>query len=610
MNNEKLEIRHEKLKEKKLLSSFAAVNLSRLTPQASGNTHYALRTTYHALRTTCHYLLRIGDTEQIILLIIALGFALRLYTLGSESLWYDELLQLDIAQGPLETIFPRLRGHSAVPLDYLIAHVWMLLGRGDGWVRLPAVVVGTLTLPVMYQFGRRLLGRREGLLVMALLALAPFHVRYSQEVRPYALVVLGVTLAGYGFWRFWQTGRWRYFAPLQAGVLIFLLAHIFAAVIIIPLFIFLAVIFITGPGRARAARLCGALALSGLAPLAIFWWMGWGDVLFYTSASFGEALVQPDKFTANMSDQPKPVTGPDVDWPFIRAMILAPFVGQESLPALLYFYGLTGLGGFYLLARKKYRLLFLLVLWLLLPPVIITIFLIYRDTFFASRYIISIFPASLALLSAGILAGPRWLKQRGQARLSVGLLAVLLALALFNFGVGLSRYYRQQDKEQWRLVAEFVAANAGPNDAVIAFRAEPTMNWYYPRAWTAPNYYQNLASVQQAVAGSERSWVILSIFSSGADAKIKAWLSEQQAVRFVLDPVIHVYYLGHNIPHDQLLAEIQNFALPVDHALYASLARENRRRPEVARQYYHLAIQHAPSRQVKAEYQAALDALR
>ena len=86
------------------------------------------------------------DPHQIIhltaLIIIALGFGLRLYHLASESLWYDELLQSDIAQGTppgqggLASIFPRLRGHSAVPLDYLISHGWMLLGQIDSEVRM------------------------------------------------------------------------------------------------------------------------------------------------------------------------------------------------------------------------------------------------------------------------------------------------------------------------------------------------------------------------------------------------------------------------------------------------------------------------------------------
>jgi hypothetical protein len=77
----------------------------------------------------------------------------------------------------------------------------------------------------------------------------------------------------------------------------------------------------------------------------------------------------------------------------------------------------------------------------------------------------------------------------------------------------------------------------------------------------------------------------------------------------VLDPVITVYYLGYTATPDELLADIQEFALPVDHALYASLARENRRHPDVARRYYRLAIDHAPDDPTRAIYQAALDAI-
>jgi hypothetical protein len=51
-------------------------------------------------------------------MIILVGFALRLHKLGWESLWYDELLQLDIAQGTIPSIFAKLKRHSALPLDY------------------------------------------------------------------------------------------------------------------------------------------------------------------------------------------------------------------------------------------------------------------------------------------------------------------------------------------------------------------------------------------------------------------------------------------------------------------------------------------------------------
>jgi uncharacterized membrane protein len=216
---------------------------------------------------------------------IALGFALRLYQLASESLWYDELLQLDIAQGlppgvgGVATIFPRLRGHAAVPLDYLIAHFWILLGRSDGWTRLPAVMAGTLALAVVYQLGRRLLGRTEGLLLLALLALSPFHVRYSQEVRPYGLVILGVSLAVYAYWKLRQTMRWRDFVTFQSGVLIFSLAHFFSWAMFAPLLIFTGSDLIRRSKRKQSAKLLGLLLASLLLPALILNSTGWGRLI-------------------------------------------------------------------------------------------------------------------------------------------------------------------------------------------------------------------------------------------------------------------------------------------------------------------------------------------
>jgi uncharacterized membrane protein len=552
---------------------------------------------------------RFTTTRTVALVIVALGFALRLYTLAGESLWYDELLQLDIAQDRLVNIFPRLRGHSAVPLDYLIVHFWIWLGRGEGWVRLPAVFGGTLTLPVAYRLGQAFLGRKAGLLFMFLLALSPVHVQYSQEVRPYALVVLGITLTVYAFWRLNQTDRWRYAVPLQIGVLIFSLAHIFAIVIFLPLAIFAGLDSIFRQKRRGAHQSFVILILSGVAPLLIFILMGWGDVLFYASRGFGQALVEPDAFVVGADQELAREGGPELDGPFFRDKIFALFAPSPSIMSLWLFNGLAGLGLIYFLTQKRVKPGLLLALWVVLVPLIIVSFLVFREKFFAPRYIISILPAYLILVTAGILALPQWLKQIGLPWLSAVMFLILASLVLVNLTGGLGRYYREPDKENWRLVSNFIAANAGSDDVVIAFKAESAMNWYYPQIWVGPNYYENLEVIKATTVQARRSWVILSIFSADTDAKVKAWLSEQQAIRFVLDPVIHVYYLGHNVSADQLLAEIQGFGLPVDHALYASLARENRRRLEVARQYYQLAIEHAPDAATRAEYQAALGAL-
>jgi 4-amino-4-deoxy-L-arabinose transferase-like glycosyltransferase len=534
--------------------------------------------------------------------------------LADESLWYDELLQLDIAQGMppgqggIATILPRLRGHAAVPLDYLISHFWIFLGRSDGWTRLPAVMIGTLTLPLIYQLGRRLLGPLEGLLLLALLAVSPLHIRYSQEVRPYALVMLGATLAIYAFWRLRQTGRWRDLLRLQGGVLIFSLAHFFAWAIFAPLILFTAADFISKPRRRSAAKMVGLLLTTLILPVIILLLSGWGG-LFYTVKGFGEALFEPEKFTAAPEQKLDKGQGPLVNDAFVKFEVLAPLGGSASNASLWLFNLLAGLGFIYLLAQRRYKLGLFLLLWLILPIVIIVTFLVYRGAFFAARYIIFVLPAYLSLLAVGLLALPRWLRCAEPRWLSPASFLILSGFVLINFSSGLEQLYFTKNKENWRLVGEFIAQNAGPADKVIAMRAEPAINWYYPRAWTAPNYFWTLGEIRETVAEAGRSWVILNIFSSAVDDEVEIWLNEQGAVAFELDSTITVYYVGPEAAPDQWLAEAQKFALPVNHSLYASLGAQNRSRPSVARQYYQLAIDHAPSDELRAEYQAALNAL-
>jgi mannosyltransferase len=569
------------------------------------------------------------DPHQIIhltaLIIVALGFGLRLYHLASESLWYDELLQLDIAQGTppgqggLASIFPRLRGHSAVPLDYLISHGWMLLGQidsearmlrqSDGWMRIPAVIWGTLTLPIAYQMGRKLLGGSYGLLFMALLAFSPLHVRYSQEARPYALVVWGVILTGYAFWQIRATGHWRYIFLLQIGVLVFSLSHIFAVTIFGMLLIFAIIDLIFNQNRGRAAASLIWLLVAGLIVLVILLALGWAAPLYHSAKNFGGALLEPEKFTVEAGQKPNRGAGPHVDWIFVKYEVMERLGVGDRSPWLLN--SLVGLGFIYLLIQKKYKLTLLLLLWLALPVTMIVAFLVYRGAFYAPRYIVPVLPAYLIFLAVGILAFPNWLKRVKQRGLALGIFLILSGFIFVNLSSGLDRLYQRKNKENWRIIAEFINRNASPTDAVIAMKAEPVINWYYPQAWAPPNYYDKMEHIQASAARAQRTWLILSIFSSGVHAKVKTWLRQSQpgAIRLVLDPAISVYYFDAKATRQQLLQEAWNFPMPVDYALYARLAHENQSNPKIARQYYQLAIAGAPNDQIRAEYQRALETL-
>ena len=69
---------------------------------------------------------------------------------------------------------------------------------------------GTATIPLVYQVGRRTVGRRAALVAAALTTLAPFMVYYSTEARAYGLMMLAVLLSTLGVLLALDTERTRW----------------------------------------------------------------------------------------------------------------------------------------------------------------------------------------------------------------------------------------------------------------------------------------------------------------------------------------------------------------------------------------------------------------
>ncbi len=84
------------------------------------------------------------------------------------------------------------------PLYFIAAWATSQLGHSPVWLRLPALVAGTGTIPLVYFLGRRSVGRPAALLATGLTALSPFMIYYSAEARAYGVMmafVVGATLS-------------------------------------------------------------------------------------------------------------------------------------------------------------------------------------------------------------------------------------------------------------------------------------------------------------------------------------------------------------------------------------------------------------------------------
>jgi Predicted membrane protein len=131
-------------------------------------------------------------TWLAVVVLTALGAALRFATLDTQSFWLDELVTVSLLDRDFADMLEGVRGTEATPyLYYVLAWPWaQVFGLGEVGLRSLSAVVGTLAVPVSYAAGAALCSRRVGVAVAALVAVHPFLVWYAQEARSYSLLVL------------------------------------------------------------------------------------------------------------------------------------------------------------------------------------------------------------------------------------------------------------------------------------------------------------------------------------------------------------------------------------------------------------------------------------
>jgi len=140
-----------------------------------------------------------------LILITFLAFVLRIIRLDFQPLWWDEGWTVYFATSDIPSMVARTAIDIHPPFYYLLLHLWvLLLGSSPFAIRFFSLLVGVLSLPLIFLLARRLFDPRVGLISALIWAVAPFPIYYSQEARMYALVTfLGLlsTLFALQIWR-------------------------------------------------------------------------------------------------------------------------------------------------------------------------------------------------------------------------------------------------------------------------------------------------------------------------------------------------------------------------------------------------------------------------
>ncbi len=448
--------------------------------------------------------------------ITLLGAALRLYRLGSQSLWVDEAITFIIAQGPLsEVALARgwLVGMHA--LYYVIVHFIMFAGQSEVVLRLPSVVFGSLSIPLLYLVARRWFGTAAGVASGLLLAISPFHLFYSQEARPYAALLFFALLSIYCLQRLvTASGRpaWRLGFILSTAATLYCHAEAlpfiaftvlyavlaaprtdrfrwgvtFGAVALLcaPALIRLVVVPPVKPFAAGSYDSSGSARASVLAPIAYAAWT------FGTGFSLGPSVRElraPGRLRVTLG--------------------YAPLI----LPVLILFSVLLLAGGIRMWRTARGGLT-LVAAWLVIPVAFLVLAGTVTGYPFNPRYAILSFPPFLLLLALGLVSlHSGWLRA---AAWGILLLVNLAALGNYYFD---PHYHR----EDYRNVIRVLAGAARPGDTVVVmapytrvmfayYDPGPVRRVAYPPPSTSYDPARLPVDFAEIAAETDNLWVLLS----------------------------------------------------------------------------------------------------
>ncbi len=145
-------------------------------------------------------------------LLTAIAFLLRISQLDQTLIGDEVSTYQDIFGHSFRSVLSTVHtgAENSPPLYFLLAWFTSKLGDPTVWIRVPSLIAGTLTVPVVYLIGRETIGRLGGVIAAGVLALTPFAVYYGIEARPYATMTFFVAVSTWALLRAVRTSSARW----------------------------------------------------------------------------------------------------------------------------------------------------------------------------------------------------------------------------------------------------------------------------------------------------------------------------------------------------------------------------------------------------------------
>ncbi|OGL46411.1 MAG: hypothetical protein A2161_09850 [Candidatus Schekmanbacteria bacterium RBG_13_48_7] len=134
---------------------------------------------------------KLNREYKLVSILTLVGLLIRLQGIMSRSLWWDEFVSISFANYsfPVE-IIRKVYSNVNPPLFYLLLSVWIkVFGSTDLVLRIPPFIFAVASIPLLFIFMKKTINSDAGLVSALFLALNPFHIFYSIEVRMYSAIV-------------------------------------------------------------------------------------------------------------------------------------------------------------------------------------------------------------------------------------------------------------------------------------------------------------------------------------------------------------------------------------------------------------------------------------
>jgi len=432
------------------------------------------------LSTRAHWENRDKAILILLFLFILLGAVLRIYNLGTESIWLDEAES--IYESTLS--FTEISAHSNQPPLYFVILSWWirLWGTGEIALRSLSAVFGILAILITFFVGKELFSRKVGLIGCFIAAISQFQIFYSQDARAYSLLLL-LSLISYMFFIkiLKQNKNWYYPCFFLATSLL-AYTHIYGLFIIASQVLYF-LIFWKNYQLQRIKLISTVLVLLiSILPLIVLlgpnvmrvteggFWIpqpslgSMVETLLEYAAGFAITQISPDTTDGTFYTAARYI----LLIIFLTLAVLSPFhLGRRTAKKT----GYSSKKQVVKSGPEPNKELLLLVLWLCLTIVVPFVASQIITPFYVTRYTIGASPALYLLAAKGISNFGR-----------KSLILIIVVVIIFS-SFGLQNYYKTDIKEQWREAADLVETSSKEGDAIVfcTYYVRRPFNYYYEK---------------------------------------------------------------------------------------------------------------------------------